>query len=72
MAYFQVIRAKIVLLAADGWSNKEVGERLDVPRLVVSKWRKRWSPRTPVAIVPRTEAAVRAASTGSSSTSRPA
>ena len=42
LPYFQVIRAKIVLLAADGWSNKEIGERLDVPRLIVSKWRKRF------------------------------
>lgn len=42
LPYFQVIRAKIVLLAADGLSNKEIGERLDVPRLIVSKWRKRF------------------------------
>ena len=40
--YYQVIRAKIVLLAADGVSNKVIGERLDVPRPVVSKWRKRF------------------------------
>ena len=40
--YYQVIRAKIVLLATDGLSNKEIGERLDVPRPIVSKWRKRF------------------------------
>ncbi len=40
--YFHVIRAKIILLAADGLSNKEIAERLDVPRQIVSKWRKRF------------------------------
>ena len=40
--YYQVIRAKIVLLAAEGWSNKEIGHHLDVPRQMVSKWRKRF------------------------------
>ena len=36
----EVIRAKIVLYAADGLSNQEIGDRLDTPREVVSKWRK--------------------------------
>ena len=40
--YFHVIRAKIILLAADGLSNKGIAERLDVPRQIVSKWRKRF------------------------------
>lgn len=40
--YFEIMRAKIVLLAADGYSNKEIGERLDLPRQIVSKWRKRF------------------------------
>src|SRR5260221_11192687 len=40
--YFAVLRAKIVLLAADGLSNDEIGARLSVPRQVVSKWRKRF------------------------------
>ena len=40
--YFHVVRAKIILLAADGLSNKEIAERLDVPRQIVSKWRKRF------------------------------
>lgn len=40
--YSLVIRAKIALHAATGLSNKEIGQRLDVPRQVVSKWRKRF------------------------------
>ena len=40
--YCDVVRAKVVLLAADGLRNKEIGERLDVPRQIVSKWRKRF------------------------------
>lgn len=42
LAYREVVRAKIVLLAAEGLENKEIGERLDMPRPVVSKWRKRF------------------------------
>lgn len=41
-SYRDVMRAKIVLLAADGLSNKEIGQRLDLPRQIVSKWRKRF------------------------------
>ena len=40
--YFRVIRAKIVLLAAEGLTNKEISDRLDIPRQIVSKWRKRF------------------------------
>ena len=40
--YCDVIRAKIVLLAAEGRENTEIGERLDLPRQIVSKWRKRF------------------------------
>jgi hypothetical protein len=40
--YFEVVRAKLVLLAADGLENQVIGERLDLPRQVVSKWRKRF------------------------------
>jgi transposase len=40
--YREVIRAKIILLAAEGLSNKEIGQRLDTPRQIVSKWRKRF------------------------------
>jgi transposase len=40
--YRDVMRAKVVLLAAEGLSNKEIGQRLDLPRQIVSKWRKRF------------------------------
>ena len=40
--YFSVVRAKIVLLAAQGLSNDEIGAGLDLPRQIVSKWRKRF------------------------------
>jgi transposase-like protein len=40
--YCNVIRAKIVLLAAQGYGNDEIASRLDIPRQVVSKWRKRF------------------------------
>jgi len=43
--YRDVMRAKIVLLAADGFSNKDIGQRLDLPRQIVSKWRKRFFDR---------------------------
>jgi winged helix-turn helix protein len=36
-----VLRAKIVLLAADGWENTAIAARLDAPVQLVSKWRKR-------------------------------
>lgn len=42
LPYRDVVRAKIVLLAAEGIQNKEIAERLDMPRPVVSKWRKRF------------------------------
>ena len=41
-SYRDVIRAKIVLYAAGGLSNDEIAARLDTPRQVVSKWRKRF------------------------------
>ena len=40
--YRDVIRAKIVLYAAQGLSNEEIAHRLDTPRQIVSKWRKRF------------------------------
>ena len=40
--YRDVIRARIVLYAAQGWPNDEIAARLDLPRQVVSKWRKRF------------------------------
>lgn len=40
--YRDVMRAKIVLYAAQGLANEEIASRLDLPRQVVSKWRKRF------------------------------
>ena len=40
--YIDVVRAKIILYAAQGLTNKQIGERLDTPRQIVSKWRKRF------------------------------
>lgn len=42
LPYFQVQRAKIVLLAAEGLKNDEIARRLDMPRKVVWLWRKRF------------------------------
>jgi len=41
-AYRDVIRAKIVLLASEGLANDAIGARLDTPRQIVSKWRRRF------------------------------
>lgn len=41
--YCDVIRAKIVLLADKGLSNDVIACRLDMPRQIVSKWRKRFA-----------------------------
>jgi Winged helix-turn helix len=41
--YRDVIRAKIVLLAAQGLANDVIAARLDTPRQIVSKWRKRFA-----------------------------
>ena len=40
--YFAVLRAKIILMAAESIANDEIGARLSVPRQIVSKWRKRF------------------------------
>jgi transposase len=40
--YRDVMRAKVILLAAQGLSNKQIGARLELPRQIVSKWRKRF------------------------------
>ena len=40
--YYYVIRAKIILMAAQGLDNKSIGEKLSLPRQIVSKWRKRF------------------------------
>lgn len=41
-SYSDVVRARIVLYAAEGLGNDEIAARLDTPRQVVSKWRKRF------------------------------
>lgn len=43
--YRVVVRSKVILMAADGLENKEIGERIDLPRQIVSKWRKRFFER---------------------------
>jgi transposase len=40
--YSDVVRARIVLYAAEGLGNDEIAARLDTPRQVVCKWRKRF------------------------------
>ena len=40
-SYQTVIRAKIILYASRNFDNKQIGEKLDLPRQIVSKWRKR-------------------------------
>lgn len=40
--YFQVVRAKVVLLAAQGLDNDQIGSQVSLPRQIVSKWRKRF------------------------------
>jgi hypothetical protein len=41
--YREVIRAKIVLLAADGLTDVEVAARLDCTDRMVAKWRRRFA-----------------------------
>ena len=41
-SYRDVLRAKIILYAAQGRANDDIAARLDTPRQVVSKWRKRF------------------------------
>ncbi len=41
-SYCDIVRAKIALLAAKGMENKQIADRLDLPRQIVSKWRKRY------------------------------
>ena len=42
LPYFQVIRAKMILLATAGFDNDEIAQRLDSRREIVSRWRKRF------------------------------
>ena len=40
--YWQVVRAKVVLLAADGMANRQIAERVGTSPQVVHRWRKRF------------------------------
>jgi hypothetical protein len=40
--YREVQRARLVLYAAEGSSNVEIGERLELSPVVVGRWRKRF------------------------------
>lgn len=42
LPYFQVLRAKMILLAAEGLSNDAIARSLSTRREVVSLWRKRF------------------------------
>ena len=42
LPYREVIRAQLVLLAAEGLDNDDIAARLNTRREVVSKWRKRF------------------------------
>lgn len=42
LPYFEVVRAKMILMAAQGMDNDEIAARLDTRREVVSEWRKRF------------------------------
>jgi hypothetical protein len=41
--YCDVVRARIILMAAENLSNDLISSRLDTPRQIVSKWRKRFT-----------------------------
>jgi hypothetical protein len=40
--YFEVQRAQMILLAAEGWHNAAIADRVQTRREVVSIWRKRF------------------------------
>jgi transposase-like protein len=40
--YCDVVRAKIILMASQGLGNDRIAARLDMPRQIVSKWRRRF------------------------------
>ena len=42
LPYYQVVRAKMILLAAEGWGNDEIAASLHTRREIVSLWRKRF------------------------------
>jgi hypothetical protein len=42
LPYFEVVRAKMILMAAQGMSNDDIAQALGTRREVVSLWRKRF------------------------------
>jgi len=42
LPYWQIVRAQMVLLAAQGLRNDQIAARLNCRREVVSQWRKRF------------------------------
>jgi transposase len=48
LAYRDVVRARIVLMAAQGVSNDQIALRLNTSRDVVSMWRKRFFEEGPL------------------------
>ena len=42
LPYFHVLRAQMILRAADGWRNDQIAAQLNCRREVVAKWRKRF------------------------------
>jgi hypothetical protein len=42
LPYFEVVRAKMILMAADGMDNDQIAVRLNTRREVVSRWRQRF------------------------------
>ena len=42
LPYFEVVRAKMILMAANDMNNDEIAARLDTRREVVSQWRQRF------------------------------
>ena len=42
LPYYQVLRAQMILLAAQGLQNNEIAARLNTRREVISLWRKRF------------------------------
>jgi transposase len=45
LPYFEVVRAKIILMAAQGMANDDIARALATRREVVSQWRKRFFER---------------------------
>ena len=41
-SYFNVVRAKIILITAQNLRNDQIAARVSLPRQIVSKWRKRF------------------------------